>query len=157
MVTAIRRRRRGDCTQLIHCIFYVVLGGCQDASAVTITDHRAEKFEAKFFDKVAAFRATLEEISESSLLVHVVDISHPLSEQQIDAVDKVLSELDVSSIPRLMVWNKSVSAMLQLTFILLIFHHLNLNSTMIIRIGYRKKKMRCTTGLTCSLLKLAKL
>ncbi|BFG17743.1 hypothetical protein CerSpe_040160 [Prunus speciosa] len=55
---------------------------------------------------VAAFRATLEEISESSLLVHVVDISHPLAEQQIDAVDKVLSELDVSSIPRLMVWNK---------------------------------------------------
>ncbi|XP_027332992.1 uncharacterized protein LOC113847883 isoform X2 [Abrus precatorius] len=55
---------------------------------------------------VAAFRATLEEISESSLLVHLVDISHPLAEQQINAVDKVLSELDVSSIPRLMVWNK---------------------------------------------------
>ncbi|XP_057427219.1 uncharacterized protein LOC130720582 [Lotus japonicus] len=55
---------------------------------------------------VAAFRATLEEISESSLLVHVVDISHPLAEQQINAVDKVLSELDVSPIPRLMVWNK---------------------------------------------------
>ncbi|XP_042991908.1 GTPase HflX isoform X4 [Carya illinoinensis] len=55
---------------------------------------------------VAAFRATLEEISESSLLVHVVDISHPLAEQQIEAVEKVLSELDVSSIPKLMVWNK---------------------------------------------------
>uniref|UniRef100_A0A2P2K639 GTPase HflX n=2 Tax=Rhizophora mucronata TaxID=61149 RepID=A0A2P2K639_RHIMU len=55
---------------------------------------------------VAAFRATLEEISESSLLVHVVDISHPLAELQIDAVDKVLSELDVQSIPKLMVWNK---------------------------------------------------
>ncbi|KAE9600119.1 putative nucleoside-triphosphate phosphatase [Lupinus albus] len=55
---------------------------------------------------VAAFRATLEEISESSLLVHVVDISHPMAEQQINAVDKVLSELDVSSIPRLIVWNK---------------------------------------------------
>ncbi|XVE56100.1 hypothetical protein DITRI_Ditri03aG0210200 [Diplodiscus trichospermus] len=55
---------------------------------------------------VAAFRATLEEISESSLLVHVVDISHPLAEQQIDAVEKVLSELDVSTIPKLMVWNK---------------------------------------------------
>ncbi|KAH9606043.1 hypothetical protein KSS87_006680 [Heliosperma pusillum] len=55
---------------------------------------------------VAAFRATLEEIAESSLLVHVVDISHPLAEQQIDAVDKVLSELDVSSIPILIVWNK---------------------------------------------------
>ncbi|XP_021759912.1 uncharacterized protein LOC110724763 [Chenopodium quinoa] len=55
---------------------------------------------------VAAFRATLEEISESSLLVHVVDISHPLAEQQIDAVDKVLSELDVSLIPMLIIWNK---------------------------------------------------
>ncbi|KAI9076014.1 hypothetical protein K1719_042030 [Acacia pycnantha] len=55
---------------------------------------------------VAAFRSTLEEISESSLLVHVVDIGYPLSEQQIDVVDKVLSELNVSSIPRLMVWNK---------------------------------------------------
>ncbi|KAI4316858.1 hypothetical protein L6164_024798 [Bauhinia variegata] len=55
---------------------------------------------------VAAFRATLEEISESSLLVHVVDISHPLAEKHIEAVDKVLSELDVLLIPRLMVWNK---------------------------------------------------
>ncbi|GKV46953.1 hypothetical protein SLEP1_g53910 [Rubroshorea leprosula] len=55
---------------------------------------------------VAAFSATLEEIAESSLLVHVVDISHPLAEEQIDAVEKVLSELDVSSIPKLMVWNK---------------------------------------------------
>ncbi|KFK27333.1 hypothetical protein AALP_AA8G369300 [Arabis alpina] len=55
---------------------------------------------------VAAFRATLEEISESSLLVHVVDISHPLANQQIEAVEKVLSELDVSSVPKLVVWNK---------------------------------------------------
>ncbi|KAL4279715.1 hypothetical protein GQ457_03G038540 [Hibiscus cannabinus] len=58
------------------------------------------------FMQVAAFRATLEEISESSLLVHVVDISHPLAEQQVDAVEKVLAELDVSEIPKLMVWNK---------------------------------------------------
>ncbi|XP_038976974.1 GTPase HflX-like isoform X3 [Phoenix dactylifera] len=56
--------------------------------------------------QVAAFRATLEEISESSLLVHVVDISHPLAQQQMDAVDKVLQELDVASIPKLVVWNK---------------------------------------------------
>lgn len=55
---------------------------------------------------VAAFRATLEEISESSLLVHVVDISHPLAEQQIEAVENVLSELDAKSIPKIMVWNK---------------------------------------------------
>ncbi|KAH0695393.1 hypothetical protein KY285_022490 [Solanum tuberosum] len=55
---------------------------------------------------VAAFRATLEEIAESSILVHVADISHPLAEQQIEAVEKVLSELDTSSIPKLMLWNK---------------------------------------------------
>ncbi|XP_068650442.1 uncharacterized protein [Aristolochia californica] len=55
---------------------------------------------------VAAFRATLEEISESSLLVHVVDISHPLAQQQMDAVNNVLSELDVESIPQMMAWNK---------------------------------------------------
>ncbi|KAL7264379.1 hypothetical protein ACSBR1_002349 [Camellia fascicularis] len=55
---------------------------------------------------VTAFRATLEKISKSSLLVHVVDISHPLAKQQIDVMDKVLSELDVVSIPKLMVWNK---------------------------------------------------
>jgi len=33
----------------------VVLGGGQDASAVTTTDHRAGKFEAKFYDKVSSF------------------------------------------------------------------------------------------------------
>ncbi|KAB8115742.1 hypothetical protein EE612_056446 [Oryza sativa] len=55
---------------------------------------------------VAAFRATLEEISESSVIVHLVDISHPLAQQQIDAVDKVLKELDIESIPKLVVWNK---------------------------------------------------
>jgi len=38
-----------------------------------------------------------------------VNCSHPLAEQQINAVDKVLSELDVSSIPKLMVWNKVLS------------------------------------------------
>ncbi|OEL24709.1 GTPase HflX [Dichanthelium oligosanthes] len=55
---------------------------------------------------VAAFRATLEEISESSVIVHLVDISHPLAQQQIDAVDRVLKELDIESIPKLVVWNK---------------------------------------------------
>lgn len=55
---------------------------------------------------VAAFRATLEEISESSLLVHVVDISHPLARLQMDTVDKVLSELDAIDIPKLIVYNK---------------------------------------------------
>jgi len=34
--------------------------------------------------------------------------SHPLAEQQIEAVEKVMSELDVSSIPKLVVWNKVI-------------------------------------------------
>eukprot|EP01018_Ginkgo_biloba_P004196 Gb_27515 [translate_table: standard] len=55
---------------------------------------------------VAAFRATLEEINDSSLLVHVVDISHPLARQQTEAVHKVLAELDVEHIPQLTLWNK---------------------------------------------------
>ncbi|KAM3292736.1 hypothetical protein ACQJBY_036426 [Aegilops geniculata] len=55
---------------------------------------------------VAAFRATLEEISESSIIVHLVDISHALAQQQIGAVDKVLKELDIDSVPKLVVWNK---------------------------------------------------
>lgn len=55
---------------------------------------------------VAAFRATLEEIRDSSLLVHVVDISHPLASQQTEAVKKVLAELDVEHIPMLTLWNK---------------------------------------------------
>ncbi|CAD6253359.1 unnamed protein product [Miscanthus lutarioriparius] len=54
---------------------------------------------------VAAFRATLEEISESSVIVHLVDISHPLAQQQIDAVERVLKELDVESIPKLIIDN----------------------------------------------------
>ncbi len=55
---------------------------------------------------VAAFRATLEEVLESSLILHVVDISSDLAEAQINAVDKVLSELDAAHIPQLLVWNK---------------------------------------------------
>lgn len=56
--------------------------------------------------EVAAFRATLEEIGDSSLLVHVVDVSHPLAKQQTEAVKKVLAELDIQHIPMLTLWNK---------------------------------------------------
>eukprot|EP00252_Welwitschia_mirabilis_P002883 TRINITY_DN128_c0_g1_i10.p1 TRINITY_DN128_c0_g1~~TRINITY_DN128_c0_g1_i10.p1 ORF type:complete len:460 (-),score=98.75 TRINITY_DN128_c0_g1_i10:369-1748(-) len=55
---------------------------------------------------VAAFRATLEEVSDSSLLVHVVDISHPLGQQQAEIVRQVLQELDTEHIPMLTLWNK---------------------------------------------------
>ena len=55
---------------------------------------------------VAAFRATLEEIKDASLLLHVVDASHPSAAAQVDAVNKVLEDLEVQNIPALTVWNK---------------------------------------------------
>ena len=55
---------------------------------------------------VAAFRATLEEINHASLLLHVVDSSHPYAAAQVDAVNKILEEIGVSNIPSLTVWNK---------------------------------------------------
>ena len=56
---------------------------------------------------VAAFRATLEEISDSDLLVHVVDASNAQALQQIESVDKILHELELNKIPRLIVLNKA--------------------------------------------------
>ncbi len=55
---------------------------------------------------VAAFRATLEEIKDASLLLHCVDVSHPNAAAQIEAVNSVLEELGVQNIPTLTVWNK---------------------------------------------------
>lgn len=55
---------------------------------------------------VAAFRATLEEITEASLLLHVVDVSHPNAAAQTQAVMQVLEDLDVGHIPMISVWNK---------------------------------------------------
>ena len=55
---------------------------------------------------VAAFRATLEELSESDILIHVVDITHPKAPEQAQVVDETLSELGLDGKPRLMVMNK---------------------------------------------------
>ena len=55
---------------------------------------------------VAAFKATLEEVLEADLLLHVVDVSHPEAEAQIAAVNVVLEELEATDIPMLMVFNK---------------------------------------------------
>ena len=55
---------------------------------------------------VASFKATLEEVAEADLLLHVVDVAHPEAESQIDAVDEVLKELDAFERPTLMVFNK---------------------------------------------------
>jgi GTP-binding protein HflX len=55
---------------------------------------------------VAAFRATLEELQEARLLLHVTDASDPEHEAQDAAVEALLEDLGVASKPRLHVWNK---------------------------------------------------
>ena len=55
---------------------------------------------------VEAFKATLEEVVQADLLLHVVDASHPLAAEQIDAVNTVLMEIGAAEKPVLMVFNK---------------------------------------------------
>lgn len=58
---------------------------------------------------VDAFKATLEEVNEADLLLHVVDASHPRVEEQMAAVAAVLKELDAHEKPMLTVFNKTDS------------------------------------------------
>ena len=55
---------------------------------------------------VNAFRATLEELSDADLLLHVVDASDPEQDRHIEAVEGILSSLGLASTPRLVVFNK---------------------------------------------------
>jgi GTP-binding protein HflX len=55
---------------------------------------------------VEAFKATLEEVVQADLLLHVVDVSHPQAEEQIKAVDEVLREIGAEGKPTLMIFNK---------------------------------------------------
>ena len=55
---------------------------------------------------VEAFKATLEEVVQADLLMHVVDVSHPRAEEQIQSVDAVLKEIGAEGKPTLMVFNK---------------------------------------------------
>lgn len=55
---------------------------------------------------IDAFRATLEELDAADLLLHVVDASHTDFFQQIEAVENILSEMDLDSVPRLLLFNK---------------------------------------------------
>ena len=58
-------------------------------------------------DLVAAFRATLEELDDASLLLHVVDAADPARDEQVEAVERILGSLGLMDKPRLMVWNKA--------------------------------------------------
>jgi GTP-binding protein HflX len=55
---------------------------------------------------VAAFRATLEEVTEADLLVHVVDASHPHVQHQVEAVEQVLEEIGAGGLPMVVALNK---------------------------------------------------
>ena len=56
---------------------------------------------------VAAFRATLEELSEASLLLHVVDITHPDAAEQAQTVEDTLADLGLADKPSITVFNKA--------------------------------------------------
>jgi GTP-binding protein HflX len=55
---------------------------------------------------IAAFRATLEELDEADLLLHIVDITHKNAANQCHTVEKILSELNLESKPKITVFNK---------------------------------------------------
>ena len=55
---------------------------------------------------VAAFRATLEELTDAAVLLHVVDASHPAMDEHMAAVERLLDELDVADRPTILVLNK---------------------------------------------------
>ncbi len=55
---------------------------------------------------VESFKSTLDEVREADLLVHVVDISHPNFEEQIEIVNKTLLDIDKEEKPTILVFNK---------------------------------------------------
>jgi len=55
---------------------------------------------------VEAFKSTLEEVADAELLLHVVDASHGERREQIEQVNRVLSEIEADQVPQIMVFNK---------------------------------------------------
>ena len=70
---------------------------------------------------IAAFRATLEEVVQSDLLIHVVDVSHPQWEKQMDSVAEVLKEIKIGDKSILTVFNK-IDALMDLSSIDRLIH-----------------------------------
>jgi GTP-binding protein HflX len=58
-------------------------------------------------DLIVAFRATLEELADADLLLHVVDAADPRLEEKLEAVERILTELHLDAAPRLVVLNKA--------------------------------------------------
>ncbi len=57
-------------------------------------------------DLMGAFRATLDELKDADLIIHLADLSKPGFEEQILAVETILDELELNTIPRVLVFNK---------------------------------------------------
>jgi GTP-binding protein HflX len=57
-------------------------------------------------DLMVAFRATLEQLEDADLLLHIIDISNPRHEEQIKSVEKILTELNLQHTPAIRVLNK---------------------------------------------------
>ena len=55
----------------------------------------------------AAFRATLDELREADILLHIIDVSNSQFENHIKAVDKILEDLEINDKPQIMVFNKT--------------------------------------------------
>ena len=55
---------------------------------------------------IESFKSTLNEITESDLLLHIVDISHPNYEEHIDSVNEILGQIDSTDKPLILVYNK---------------------------------------------------
>ena len=55
---------------------------------------------------IESFKSTLNEITESDLLIHIADISHPNYEEHIDSVNEILGQIDSSNKPLILVYNK---------------------------------------------------
>lgn len=55
---------------------------------------------------IESFKSTLDEVREADVLIHVVDVSHPGFEEQIDVVNQTLTEIKVNDKPTIMVFNK---------------------------------------------------
>ena len=55
---------------------------------------------------MVAFRATLEELEDADLLLHIIDISNPRYEEQIKSVEKILADLNLQNTPTIRALNK---------------------------------------------------
>jgi GTP-binding protein HflX len=70
-----------------------------------------------------AFKATLEELEEADLLIHVIDLSNPRFPEQMEAVDRILSDLELNDKPVLKVFNKMDLAPPELAALQVRVHH----------------------------------